>query len=174
MKTRLFTSIGLIIIVLVALTPEKAQAQYYDTPRTNTNFQFGLGFIPGVGAQVGYIKPFEIVTAEATAYLNFEPERNDRRTKLNITGAVGGSIRFMRLLREFEGGYGPQFDVDLGFRVGPKIDLKFDSDTGSDRVSIAVDPFVRLATDLRSGNAAYVEIGVIEPYLRVGMFIPVY
>lgn len=173
-----------------------AAAQAYPPQPTNTTtnyanrlprvFQFGLGFAPGLGAQGGYVVPYEIVTAEMMSYVNFSPDSKDRASGLNLAAGIGGSIRIMGLLNEMDTPLNRDFDLDAGFRVGPKFCIGFgekkdaegnksthcdDSGTTKFNVQLMVEPFLRGVTTLQSRNRAYFEAGTQPPYIRVGMWV---
>lgn len=173
-------------------TSVTAQVYNQPTPQSMQNrlprvFQFGLGFAPGLGAQAGYVVPYEIVTAEMMSYLNFSPDSRDNASGLNLAAGIGGSIRIMGLLNEMDTPINRNFDLDAGFRVGPKFCVGFGEKTddkgvttthcdsnGSSKfnVQLMVEPFVRGVTTLQqSRNRAFFEAGTQPPYIRVGMWV---
>lgn len=172
MKKSLFT------LLLCSGVVFAQQPQYYEQVSIPRELQVGLGFIPGVGVQGGYIFPIgDIMTIETIAQANLNPKSDTKAAQLDLAIGIGGGIRFMRLIDQASLGRKSDFDLDAGFRVGPKLFTKLGDDpvttakTAADtEVDFYIDPFIRVAKSLRNGSRAYAEGGFItKPVIRVGV-----
>jgi hypothetical protein len=160
------------------------QPQYYEQVRVPKELQLGLAFIPGVGAQGGYIFPIgDIMTVETIAQVNLTPKTDTKAAVLDLSAGVGAGFRFMQLINQASSSDKADFDLDAGFRVGPKFFVKLGDDAtattklnAEDKadVELFIDPFLRVAKNLRNGSRAYAEVGFYtKPALRLGVITPI-
>jgi len=154
----------LVVLILPELSMAQANNAYSPRRVFPRNAQFGLGILPGLGAQAGIVFPYEIVTAEAMAQLNFTPAYRNKETAFHLSASVGGAIRVLSLINQVNEPINQNLDIDVGFRVGPQLKIPAE-------LKLKVEPFLRAVTRLSSGNQAYFEAGTNEPYLRIGMWV---
>lgn len=164
MKTHRFLQVSLVFLCLLATSPPNAQAQRFKT-KLDRYFQGGFGFLPGLGLQGGLVIPYDIVTLEAMGQLNFTLPIRDKTAAFHLMPAVGGSLRIFSLINQVGEPINPNVDVDLGFRLGAQVQIPA-------QFKLKVEPFARGVLRLRTGNQAYLEAGATEPYLRVGLWVP--
>lgn len=176
MKKSLFT-----LLFLCGIQVSAQQPQYYEQVNIPKELQIGLAFIPGVGAQGGYIFPVgDIMTIETMAQVNLTPKTDTQASELDLSAGLGGGIRFMRLIDQASLGNKSDLDIDAGFRVGPKFHTQLGDDpvaaktNAESKVEFFIDPFIRVAKTLRNGSRAYAEGGFItKPILRFGVITPI-
>ncbi|MBL7979544.1 MAG: hypothetical protein JNN12_14490 [Bacteroidetes Order II. Incertae sedis bacterium] len=161
---KLFFLLFLVGLIMPEILTAQTTANYNPRRVFPRNAQFGLGVLPGLGAQAGIVFPYEIVTAEAMAQLNFTPAYRNHDTAFHLSASVGGAIRVLSLINQVNEPINQNLDIDVGFRVGPQLKIPAD-------LKLKVEPFLRAVTRLSSGNQAYFEAGTNEPYLRLGMWV---
>jgi len=87
------------MIVLMPLTLTHAQQRYL---LSRNVLQVGLGLIPGIGAQVGYISRGDFFTTEGTFYVSLIPGFLGGESTLTSSGGAGVSIRALNILNIVE------------------------------------------------------------------------
>ena len=160
-----FSLLVAIMFIGLTMTDDAQNKAFFPAKqRIPRNAQFGLGILPGFGAQMGIVVPYEIVTAEAMAQLNFTPEYRNHETSFTFSPMIGGSVRVFGLINQVGDPVNQNLDLDIGFRLGPQIKVPYE-------LKMKVEPFLRGVVRLNSGNQAYLEAGSTEPYVRIGMWV---
>lgn len=163
-----------VIVCVIALcsvlaVPEASGQDARPFPPENT-FLVGIGALPGLGVQLGYVSPGRTYTREALLFGNVIP-RNSGSGYVAV--AIGGTVRIIGV-GEALGFIRPKvYDLDVGVRLGPALVFEFDEsrDDKNQRFNIAAEPFVRLSRKIRSNRTWFAEAGLIRPGIRIGLWL---
>ena len=168
---RLPTGAPLLLLLLLlgslaAPRPGRAQVGLAET----RHIQAGLGVIPGIGLQGGYVVPRSFYTFESVLYLEGSPPFAGGEGSMQISGGLGGALRLFGILRTLgDPGYVGR-DLDVGVRFGPSLFFTLgESSRGENPFGLFLDPFVRLTTTIGGDRLFFAELGVQRPLLRGGL-----
>lgn len=152
------------------MLPTPAQGQFFGTEPPAV--QVGAGAFPGAGVQAVYLQPRTAFTLEAALYADIQSlfsGAGDRR--FQAAGAVGGSLRLLRVFRIVTGG-GPNGNLDVGLRVGPGLRYKAEETQldRNQRFRLLVDLFARYVRRVGSVRL-FGEASLGRPHLRAGVWL---
>jgi hypothetical protein len=164
------------VVVLMGLLAsttlwQEAAAQSGSLTRER-QIQAGLGLLPGIGAQTGYVYPRTFYTTEAIFYLDGSPQFAGGESTIQFSLGIGGSIRPLSIVQTISNMEDTGYDLDIGLRGGPG--LFFASEESrvekNQRFSLFLEPFIRLSTEFRGRQTVYAELGFQRPLLRAGLW----
>lgn len=134
------------------------------------HIQIGPAGVPGIGVQVGYLSAQNLFTRElnTVADLSSFGSHGD----LQVTAALGGSVRLLGIARTIGKSYYRGWDVDLGLRIGPSLLFEFRESRASKnrRFNLFVEPFARVVAS-PGKTIFFAELGVQRPAIRGGFWI---
>ena len=132
----------------------------------------GIGAIPGLGIQAGYVAPRTLYTREALLYVDAKPF-SGKEGSVQIAVVIGGSARIIGIAETLGAVGQRRFDLDFGLRLGPGLTFQFEQTRSSknQRFSLAFEPFLRFSSVLGPRRHYYVEAGVIRPLIRAGVLL---
>lgn len=160
---------ALLLLGLITAAPHDVAAQF-DSSRGYV--QVGLGVLPGVGLQGGYVGPKAFYTVEGIAYVDGSPPFAGGEGSVQISGGLGGSIRLFGIMRVLGSPDYSGRDVDIGLRFGPSLFFSLgESSRDKNPFSLFVDPFVRLTSRLDDSRVFFIEAGTQRPILRGGLWL---
>lgn len=162
---------ALVLLTTSVLLGPPAAAQDQVSARV---LQIGPGVWPGLGAQLGVVRPRTIYALEAILYLDGRLGPGNRRSSLQVSGGFGAALRPLGIVRAI-GNAEYAYDVYLGIRFGPSL-LFMARPTRSDKnrqFSLFLDPYVRFCTRFLRRQTAFVELGAIKPSLRFGLWVDI-
>lgn len=142
-----------------------ASAQVDRMPR----LQAGVGVLPGIGVQGGYIAPRSFYTIEGVLYVDGAPPFAGGEGNVQVAGGLGGAIRIFGILRTLGSpGYAGR-DLDVGLRFGPSLFFTVgESSRTENPFSLFLEPFVRATSTFGGGRTLFAELGIQKPFLRAG------
>lgn len=133
--------------------------------------QSGLGGLPGVGLQAGFVRARSFFTVEAIVYFNAPVPPGHSEGGLQISGGLGGAIRPLGIMRTIGNATYP-YDLDVGFRFGPSLYFA-NNPTKSDKnqqFSLFLEPYLRFNSRLNDKRIYFIELGTQRPIFRVGFW----
>lgn len=161
------------LVVGSAFGPEEAAGQAVVRPERQ--LQVGVGAIPGLGLQTGYIIPRSFYTLEGVAYLYASPQFAGGEADMQLSIGLGGSFRPLGLVRLVGNTGYTGYDIDLGLRIGPGLTFAIgQEETLADknkRFNLLFELFARLVTEINSGRTLFLEVGGHRPVIRAGLWI---
>ena len=160
------TLISLFIALLLAGAVHSSRAQ--------VRIHGGLGAVPGIGLQASYVQINRFVTLEGLLVSGFAPSFLGGESTLSVAMGLGGSIRILDILSEFNRSPFPGYHLDAGVHLGPALRFILGDQTvatKNTRFRLFLEPFVRVSTLVRS-RTVYLELGSQRPILRAGIVLP--
>ena len=157
--------------LLFALTPVIPAAGQGGRLPSLRQLQVGLGAVPGIGIQAGYVAPRSFYTIEGMLYTDAVPGFSGGEGSVQVSAGIGAALRPLGILRTF-GETNYPYDLDVGLRFGPGLFFAFNETRVSknQRFSLFLEPFVRFSTRLASGRMVFAEAGIQRPLLRAGLW----
>ncbi len=155
-------------MLLLALPAARAQPL-----QTSGNLQLGVGLLPGLGAQVGYLSPGAFFVTEGLVFVDGVPPFLGGEGTVQVSVGGGGAIRTLGIARLFSEESFTGYDVDFGARFGPALAFGTD-ETRADknrRFSLFFDPYLRFVTRPGERFTFYVEAGAQRPLVRGGLWL---
>ena len=133
--------------------------------------QAGVGAIPGIGLQGGYVAPRSFFTVEGIVYVDGSPPFAGGQGSVQVSGGLGGAIRILGILRAVGSpGYQGR-DFDVGLRFGPSLFFTVgESSRGENPFSLFLEPFLRATTTFGGERIFFAELGIQRPLVRVGVW----
>lgn len=133
----------------------------------------GLGLIPGLGLEAGYVKPGSFFTVEGMLYVDGTPEFAGGQGNVQLALGLGGSVRALGVARALGGLENTPYDFDVGLRFGPGLFFATNQDRADKnrRFSLFLEPFLRLTTEPARRRVLYVEAGLQRPLIRGGLWL---
>lgn len=168
MRPLLATLLLFSMALLAGASPARGQFFGAEPPAV----QVGGGAVPGAGVQTAYLQPRTAFTLEAALYADLQsPFSGAGARRFQTAGAVGGSLRLLRVFRIVTGG-GPGGNLDVGLRVGPGLRYQADETRAekNQRFRLLVDLFARYVRRL-GGVRVFGEAGLARPRLRAGVWL---
>jgi hypothetical protein len=156
------------LALLAGASPAQGQLFGAEAPAV----QAGVGAGPGAGVQAVYLQPRTAFTLEAALYTDLQsPFAGAGERRFQAAGAVGGSLRLLRVLRVVTGG-GPGGNLDVGLRVGPGLRYQADETRAerNQRFRLLLDSFARYVRRV-AGVRLFGEVGLARPRLRAGVWL---
>lgn len=159
-------SVALILLFLAFTLPATAahaQQRY---------LQAGVGVLPGVGIQGGYVSPASFYTVEGILYVDGSPPFAGGQGSIQLSGGLGGAIRIMGIIRAIGSPDEEGRDFDVGLRFGPSLFFTVgESSREENPFSLFLEPFLRGTSRLGGGNHIFfAELGIQRPILRAGIW----
>jgi hypothetical protein len=165
---------GVLLIVLLGAAfvqmPAAAQEGLADARRPR--LQVGLGGLPGVGLQAGYVLLRDMYTAEGVLSAEVVPNSSDGDGDVLAAIGLGGALRILGIARTIgDTGYAT-YDIDVGLRLGPAFLFSLGEETRADknqRFRLSLEMFARFSTT-RGSKRFYAEVGTHRPIFRLGLW----
>lgn len=133
--------------------------------------QAGVGAVPGIGLQGGYVAPRSFFTVEGIVYVDGSPPFAGGEGSVQVSGGLGGAIRILGILRAVGSpGYQGR-DFDVGLRFGPSLFFTVgESSRGENPFSLFLEPFLRATTTFGGERIFFAELGIQRPLVRAGVW----
>lgn len=150
-----------------------AAAQPAVAPVRNASLlQVGLGVLPGVGLEAGYLSPRSWYTREAILYVDSSPQFAGGEGSVQVSAGIGAAIRILAITRLFSNAPYIGNDLDFGLRFGPGLFFAIDETPAekNQRFSLFLEPFIRYTSTFTGGQQFFAEAGVQRPFLRAGFW----
>ncbi len=173
--TRVFNRWLLPVLLLAPAGPVfRADAQPLNAGRPGVA-QVGLGAVPGLGLQAGYVAPRSVITTEGMLYVDVTPSFGGGEGSVQISAGIGGALRPLRLARLLTGADPPSYDLDFGLRFGPGLFFAFNETRArkNQRFSLFLDPYARFSSALNTRRTFFIEAGIQRPILRAGIWVDI-
>ncbi len=133
--------------------------------------QAGIGVIPGVGLQGGYMMPASFYTVEGTLYVDGSPSFAGGQGSIQLSGGLGGAVRVLGIIRAVGSPGYQNRDFDVGLRFGPSLFFTMgESSRDENPFSLFLEPFLRATSSLGRDHIFFAELGVQRPILRAGIW----
>ncbi len=163
---------ALLVVLLTGFSPWQHAAGQSAPLSRERHIQAGLGLLPGIGLQTGYVYPRTFYTTEALLYVDGSPQFAGGESSLQVSLGFGSSIRPLSIVQTISSAEDIGYDLDVGLRGGPG--LFFSSEETrvekNQRFSLFLEPFIRLTTAFRGKQTVYAELGFQRPLLRAGFW----
>lgn len=133
--------------------------------------QAGIGIIPGIGLQGGYMRPSSFYTVEGTLYVDGSPRFAGGQGSIQVSGGLGGAIRILGIIRAIGSPGYQNRDFDIGLRFGPSLFFTVgESSRDENPFSLFLEPFLRTTSSLGRDHIFFAELGIQRPILRAGIW----
>jgi hypothetical protein len=161
-------SVALVILFIAFTLPAtESLAQQ----RGGRYLQFGVGALPGVGIQGGYVAPASFYTVEGVLYVDGSPPFAGGQGSIQVSGGLGGAIRIMGIIRAIGSPDEEGRDFDVGLRFGPSLFFTVgESSREENPFSLFLEPFLRGTSRLGRDHVFFAELGIQRPILRAGIW----
>ncbi len=162
---------GLTAVLFLSAATD-ADAQSSPIVERRPYVQTGLGVIPGLGVQVGYVGPRRFYSREVTLFVEYSPPFAEGEGSVEVAAGLGASIRVLETWRVISGSAYNNYDIDVGLRLVPGLSFALNEsrEAKNRRFNLSPDLFVRVTTPLSSGRIVFAELGVERPKLRAGLW----
>ncbi len=159
-----------LLIALAVLGSMPASAQEL---QTTGKLQLGLGILPGLGAQVGYLSPGAFFVTEGMLFVDGVPPFLGGEGTVQLSLGGGGAVRTLGIARLFSEEQFEGFDVDFGARFGPALSFGVNETRAekNQRFSLFFDPYLRFVTRAGGRFTVFAEAGAQRPLVRGGLWI---
>lgn len=163
----------LLLVLLASLPICTAASAQVALQQTDGRVQLGLGALPGLGAQVGYLDVSGLFTREGTLLVNGRPGLLGGEENVEVWLAGGASVRALGVARLFTDADFAGYDFDVGLRAGPSLTFVSGASEAqrNQQFSFLIEPFLRVVTQLRPGLTVYGEAGPQPSLLRGGLWL---
>lgn len=166
------TLVAALLLTAAVGSPRPAAGQEaLGLPRQN-HLQVGLGALPGIGLQVGYLSMRGFFTAETALYVDGSPQFAGGEGSVQVAAGLGGAIRIATIVRTIGNTGEEGRELDVGLRFGPGLFFATE-ETRADknrRFNLFLEPFFRFSSTVGAGRTFYVEIGIQRPIARAGFW----
>ena len=149
-----------------------AQAQAPAPLRGQRVVQAGIGLLPGIGLEAGYLLPTSLFMREAVLYVDTSPQFAGGEGSVQVSAGVGGAVRILGIARFVTSQPYTGNDLDFGLRFGPGLFFAID-ETRADknqRFSLFLEPFIRYSTVVAGRRTFFFEAGIQRPLFRAGLW----
>lgn len=159
-------------VLACLLHPLVADAQIMRSP---DKIQLGAAALPGVGLQLGYVDAGDILTREAVVYADMRPQFGRDDEALQVSAAVGVSLRIVGGLETIGVLHPRIWDVHAGLRFGPSLLFRRNETLAekNQRFSLFLDPFLRFTVQPRERLIYFLEAGLQRPSIRAGVWLTI-
>ncbi len=142
-------------------------------PEEGQVFQVGVGGVPGLGGQFGYISLRNFYTVEGVLYASGTPPFLGGEGTITLSTGLGGAVRILGAARVIGNVGYTGYDIDFGLRGGPGLSFRIDETRASKnrRFTLFVEPFFRFTSTFRRGRVFFLEAGFHPPLLRAGLWL---
>lgn len=163
---------SLLMMLLCILVAERSEAQ--PRPRYDA-IQVGIGVLPGIGFQVGYVEPAVLYTREIAVYSDVVPKLLGAEGSVQAAATFGASIRVVGIFETLRSLPPQKTHLDVGLRLGPGLKFAFNNTrvAKNQRFTLGVEPFARVSTRLSPKYHFFAEAGVLRPVVRFGAWITI-
>ena len=166
-KTKLGAKTPALIAVIVGLFAMPAAAQIAPAPHV----QLGIGVVPGIGLEAGYVSPRSFYTVEGVLYVDGSPGFAGGQGSVQISGGLGGAIRILGIMRVIGSPENVERDFDVGLRFGPSLFFTVgESSREENPFSLFLEPFLRFSSAFGEDRMYFAELGIQRPFLRAGLW----
>ena len=170
-RRTLFSVLVSRLALLILCVTQPAAAQGEGALPLQSQLQVGVGAIPGIGLEGGYVSPRSFFTVESILYVDASPPFAGGEGNLQLSLGLGGAIRTFSIARTLGNpSTYARADFDVGLRFGPALFFST-QETRADknqRFRLFLEPYVRFATRLQGGRVIFVSAGTQRPLLRAG------
>ncbi len=133
--------------------------------------QAGIGAIPGIGIQGGYVAPASFYTVEGILYVDGSPPFAGGQGSIQLSGGLGGAIRILGIVRAVGSPAYDGRDFDIGLRFGPSLFFTVgESSRDENPFSLFLEPFLRATSTFGGDHIFFAELGIQRPILRAGIW----
>ena len=165
---------ALLFVLTISLAPPTVtrSAAQPNPSAPSRSIQAGIGVLPGIGVQVGFIDQERMYTRDVVFQAHLQPGLFENSGNVQISGVIGASLQIFGIL-ETIGAIEPRtFDIHVGARIGPGLTFAFDESSleKNQRFSLTLEPVAR-AIQTIGGRFYYVEVGIVRPSIRFGMML---
>lgn len=157
--------------LLIALALAASAAA--QTPETDGTLQLGVGILPGLGAQVGYLRPGPFLVTEGIVFVDGVPGFLGGEGNVQVSLGAGAAVRTLGVARLFSEESFRGYDVDFGARFGPALTFRT-SETRAEknqRFSLFFDPYLRFVSRFNDRFVVFAEAGAQRPLVRGGLWV---
>lgn len=164
----LLRALPALLTLLLAAAPVLAQPV-----QTTGKLQLGLGILPGLGAQVGYLSPGAFFVTEGMVFVDGVPPFLGGEGTVQVSVGGGGAIRTLGIARLFSEEGFEGYDVDFGARFGPALAFSTNETRAekNQRFSLFFDPYLRFVTRFNERFTVFAEAGAQRPLVRGGLWV---
>lgn len=158
----------LVLVACAVIAPPQSAAQLVRGPHAVV----GVGAVPGIGLQTGYVSLRSLYTIEGMLYVDGSPPFAGGQGSIQISGGLGGAVRVLSIMRIIGTPENVDRDFDVGLRFGPSLFFTVgESSREENPFSLFLEPFLRFSTTLGDSKFYFAELGIQRPFLRAGLWL---